>query len=87
MNMSRDMTLEHSNTAPYSVQLLQSCYWKLKVNPTYGADLAQWTVIFVSVTQHCEVTSCTARIMQEPNFCHDSFKNLANVRVMWDCVK
>jgi len=33
-------------------ELLQSCYWKLKENPTYGADLAQWTIIFVPVTQH-----------------------------------
>jgi len=33
-------------------ELLQSCYWKLKVNPTYGADLAHRTVIFVPVTQH-----------------------------------
>ena len=31
-------------------ELLRSCYWKLKVNPTYGADLAHWTVIFVPVT-------------------------------------
>jgi hypothetical protein len=33
-------------------ELLHSGYWKLKVNPTYGADLAQWTVIFGPVTQH-----------------------------------
>ena len=33
-------------------ELLQSCYWKLKVNPTYGADLAHWNIIFVPVTQH-----------------------------------
>jgi len=78
--MSCDMILEHSNAAPYSVQLLQSCYWKLMVNPTYGADLAQWTVIFVPVTQHCEVSNCTARIMHEPEFCHDIFKNLAKMR-------
>jgi len=32
-------------------KLLQSCYWKLKVNPTYGADLAHQTVIFVPVAQ------------------------------------
>jgi hypothetical protein len=40
---------------------------------------AQWTVICVPVTQHCEVTNCTARRMQEPNFCHDCFKNLAKM--------
>ena len=33
-------------------ELLQSCYWKFKVNPTYGADLAQWTIFFGPVTQH-----------------------------------
>jgi hypothetical protein len=27
-----------------------------------------------------EVTNCTARRIQEPNFCHDNFKNLANMR-------
>jgi len=32
-------------------ELLQSCYWKLKENPTY-ADLAHWTFIFRPVTQH-----------------------------------
>jgi len=32
------------------------------------------------VTQHCEVTSCTAKRMQEPNFCHDRFKKLAKMR-------
>jgi len=33
-------------------ELLQSCYWKLKENPTYGADLTHWTIIFGPVTQH-----------------------------------
>jgi len=49
------MILEHSNAAPYIVQhkeLLQSCYWKLTENPTYGADLAHWTIIFGPVTLH-----------------------------------
>jgi len=74
------MILEHSNAALYSVQLLQSSYWKRKVDPTYGADRAQWTVIVVAVTQHCEVTSCAAKRMQEPNFCHDRVKELAKMR-------
>jgi hypothetical protein len=26
--------------------------WKLKENPTYGADLAHWTIIFGPVIQH-----------------------------------
>jgi len=79
------MILEYSNAAPHSVQLLQSSYWKLKVNATYSADLAQWTVIFVPVTQHCEVSNCTARRMQETNFCHDSFKNFAKMRQACQC--
>jgi len=33
-------------------ELLQSYYWTLMENPTYGADLAQWTIIFGPVTQH-----------------------------------
>jgi hypothetical protein len=47
------MILEHSSAAPYSKQreLLQSSYWKLKVNPSYGADLAHWTIIFGRVTK------------------------------------
>jgi len=71
--------------------MLQSCYWKLKVNPTYGADLAHWTVIFGPVMQHWEVTNCTARRIQKPYFCHDSFKNFAKMteahQVLWGCVK
>jgi hypothetical protein len=60
-------------------ELLQSCYWKLKVNLTYGADLAQWTVIFGLVTQNCEVTNCKARKFQRTYFCHDSFKIFAKM--------
>jgi len=49
------MTLEHSNAAPYGVQQTQGVaavmLLELKVNPTYGADLAQQTVIFLPVTQ------------------------------------
>ena len=74
------MILEHSNAAPYNVQLLQSSYWKFKVDPTNGAELAQWTVIVVPLTQHCEVTSCRAKRMQEPNFWHYRFKKLAKMR-------
>jgi len=33
-------------------ELRQSCYGKLKVSPTYGAELAHWPVIFVPMTQH-----------------------------------
>jgi len=31
-------------------ELLQLCYWKHNVNPTYGADLEHWTIIFGPVT-------------------------------------
>jgi len=51
------MILEHSNADPYSVQLLQTSYWKFKVDPTYGANLAQWTVIVVPVTQHSDFSN------------------------------
>jgi hypothetical protein len=50
------MILEHSNATPFSVQQTQrvDAVWKLKVNPTYGADLAHRTVIFGPVTQHVQ---------------------------------
>jgi len=50
------MILEHSNAAPYSVQQTQgvAAAWKLKENPTYGADLAHWTIIFGPATQHLQ---------------------------------
>jgi len=31
---------------------LLSMHWKLQENPTYGADLPHWTIIFGPVTQH-----------------------------------
>jgi len=36
------MILEHCNAVPYTVQQTQgvAAVWKLKENPTYGADLA-----------------------------------------------
>ena len=87
----RDMNICHKiwslSTAmqPHTVysrhkELLQSCYRKLKVNPTYGADLAHWTIIFFAGDTTWEVTNCTARRMQEPIFCHDNCKNLAKMR-------
>jgi len=33
-------------------ELLQSCYWKIKENPTYGADNDHWTIILGPVTQN-----------------------------------
>jgi hypothetical protein len=50
----RDMNICHEVMStvmqPHTVyskhkEWLQSCYWKFKVNPTYGADLAHWTVV------------------------------------------
>ena len=44
--------------------LLQSCYWKLKENPAYGADLAHWTIIFGPVTQQF----VRSQILQQEEF-------------------
>jgi hypothetical protein len=41
--------------------------------PTGLLFLGQWH-------NTCEVTNSTARRIQEPNFCHDNYKNLANMR-------
>ena len=41
--------------------------------PTRLLFLCQWHIT-------CKVTNCTARRMQEPNFCHDNCKYLANMR-------
>jgi len=82
--LSLGMILEHSSAAPYSVQqhkeLLQSCYWKLEVNPTYGADLAHQTISLCQWHNTWEVTNCTARRMQESIFCYDNFKYLAKMK-------
>jgi hypothetical protein len=50
------MILEHSSAAPYSVEQTQgvAAVWKINKNPTYGADLAHWTIIFLPVTQHLQ---------------------------------
>jgi hypothetical protein len=71
-------------------ELLQSCYWKLTVNPTYGADLAHWTIIFVPVTQQLRGhqlysnknagVSAMTTVNTLPRW--DKW-----VRVLWDCVK
>ena len=59
MNICHVLSFLSTVIQPHTVyskhkELLQSCYWKLKVNPTYGADLAHWTVIFVPVTHHLQ---------------------------------
>ena len=76
------MILEHRNAFPYTIQQTQgvTAVWKLKENPTYGADLAHWNIIFGPVAQHLQVTNSTARIIQEANFCHDKCKNLTKKR-------
>jgi len=53
---------------------------KLKENPTYGTDLAHWIIIFGPVAQHLQVTNCTARVIQECNFCNNNCKNLTKMR-------
>ena len=55
---------------------LQSCYCKLTINPTYVADLAHWTLIFVPVTQRLRCHQLYSKRMQEPIFCHDSLRTL-----------
>ena len=39
----------------------------------------------------CKVINCTARLIQQTNFCHDNCKNLAKmskcIRVLWDYIK
>ena len=76
------MNLEHRNAVQYTLQQTQgvAAVWKLKENPTYGADLAHWTIIFGPVTQHLQVTNSTARRIQQHNFCHYNCKNLAKMR-------
>jgi len=75
------MILEHSN--PHTVynkykELLQSgnlrkIHHMLLTLPTGLLFLGQWQ-------STCKVTNSTARIIQEPNFCHDNCKNLAKMR-------
>jgi len=81
------MILEHSNVAPYSVQKTQeSCCSRVTGNLrkiqhmvltlTIGLlFLGQWH-------NTCEVTSSTAKRIQEPNFCRNKCKNLATMRQM-----
>jgi len=59
---------------------LQSCYWKLKVNPTYGAEIAHWSVIFVPVTQHLGGHQLYSKKNSGAYFLPWQFKNLANMR-------
>ena len=70
--------------------LLHSCYWKLKVNPTYGSGFAHWTIIFVPVTQHLRGHQLYSKKNAEACFLPWQFKNLANMRqahqVLWGCV-
>jgi len=61
-------------------KLLQSCYWKLKVNPKYSADLAHWTVIFVLVMQHLRGHKLYSKKNQGAYFLPWWLKNLANMR-------
>jgi len=49
----------------HSVRITQdvAAVWKLKENPTYGADLAHWTIIFGPVT-----TLVKSPILQQEEF-------------------
>ena len=86
------MILEHSN--PHTVynkhkELLQSgnlqkIQHMVLTLPVGLLFLHQWH-------NTCKVTNSTVRIVKEPNFCHNSCKNLAKlskrIRVLWDYVK
>jgi len=49
-------------------------------NPSYGADLAHWTIIFGLVTKNLQGHQFTTRIIQETNFCNDNCRNPAKMR-------
>ena len=57
----RGMNISHevwslSTVIPYNIQQTQgvAAVWKCKANPTYGADLVHWTIIFGPVTRHLQ---------------------------------
>jgi len=72
-------------------ELLQLWYWKLKVNPSDGADLAHWTVFFMLMMRHLEGHQMYSKKNLGAYFLPWQFKNLANMRqarqVLWGCVK
>jgi len=50
LKLSKTLSISFTNAAVD--RCLLSMYWKLKENPTYGADLAHWTIVFGPMTQH-----------------------------------
>jgi hypothetical protein len=49
-----------------------------------NADLTHWTIIYWPLTNTGRgVTNSIAKIIQEPNFCHDSCKNIAKKITSW----
>ena len=68
--------------SPHSVQQTQggAVVWKLKENPTLVLTLSIGLLFLGQWHSNCEVTSSKARRIQEPNFCHDSCKNLVKMR-------
>jgi len=68
--------------SPHSVQQTQGggAVWKLKENPTLVLTLSIGLLFLDQWHTSFEVTGSTARRIQEPNFCHDSYKNLAKMR-------
>ena len=73
------------------MDLLQSYYWKLTINPTHVADLAHWTLIFVPVTQRLRCHQLYSKKNAGAYFLPWQFKNLTNMRqarqVLCGCVK
>jgi len=85
MNICHEVRSLSTSMQPHTVyskhkELLQSCYWKLTVNPTYCADLAHWTVIFVPVMQHLGGHQLYSKKNVGAYFPPWHFKNLANTR-------
>ena len=54
--------------------------WKLKENPTFGADLAHWAIIFGPMTQHMQGHQFYNRNNSGANFCHDNCTDLTKTR-------
>jgi len=83
MNICQEVRSLSTSMQPHTVyskhkEFLKSCYWKLKVNPTYGAEIAHSSVIFVPVTQHLGGHQLYSKKNVGAYFLPWQFKNLAN---------
>ena len=85
MNICHEVRSLSTSMQPHTVyskhnELLQSCYWKFEVNPTYGVERAHCSVIFVPVTQHLGGHQLYSKKNVGAYFLPWQFKNLAT----WD---